>query len=1500
MPFSFVVIGEESLTVRCAELLVERGHEARAVVAESPAVRAWAEKQDVRALRPSELHALQGLAPFDYLLSIVNLRMLPKTVLDLPAVAAINFHDGPLPRHAGVNAPFWALIEGDTSFGISWHLMETDADTGPVLESRSFAIDPEETGLSINLKCFEAAYDSFEGLLPRLEARNLVGTDQDLSARSYHGATDRPVGAGVIDFAAPAREITTLVRALDFGSYKNPIGFAKLWTPAGVVLVTRARSFAQANAVPGRILAIDADGLTIGTASEAVRLDGFRDLDGRTLSPFVAAGALDVAVGDELPSLAAALRDTLSEASRSSARYEGRAANILGSSAVLPLVRPAAQESGRSTRAALLDLSGAALASAFGNLAARLADADVSLWIFGNNGQLHPVVHQLHFTGRPVVFRATQPRPESDAAIRSAIGGSVLARDVHARVGTQHDGDRIALFLGEPPADDLERFDLSLVVDGSGARWDYDASRFRPEDLDTLAETIQAVAATGDLYAIPAAQQRLLSAVNETETSYDTRLTISESFEAVAAAHPERAAVTGAGVTLTYAELNSRANRLAWRLIELGAGPDTLVAVHVERSVDTVTTLLGVLKAGAAYVPVDPTYPESRKRLMIEDSAAPIVVTSRRLTGAVEIPGVALVTLEDAVAGHGSAPNLQQPASSENLAYVIYTSGSTGRPKGVMLTHRNAQNFFAGMDARIGKDPSTWLAVTSISFDISILELLWTVTRGCTVVVNGAVAEQKAASPAFSLFFFASEGGEGRAAYDLVLKASKFADENGFEAVWTPERHFHAFGGAFPNPSVMSAAIAATTSRVKIRSGSCVLPLHSPIRVAEEWSVVDNLSGGRVGVSFAAGWQPDDFVFNPAYFGFAKQAMLRDIPVVQALWRGEARTFPGPGRDISVRVLPRPVQAELPTWITSAGDPETFRIAGEMGANILTHLLGQSVESVAERVRTYREAWAAAGHQGSGIVTLMLHTHIGDDEDEVRDAVREPMIRYLGSSVGLIKQFASSFPTFKSLPQGDDPNELLNALPPEELRELLEIAFERYYETSGLFGTPERAKETAQRIHEAGVDEIACLVDFGLPDEAVFAGLEKLGAVMREVQGTFAAPDDSVAALIRDHRVTHLQCTPSMAALLLADPANRAAFKDLQLLMVGGEALPGDLAAELVAAAGGRVMNMYGPTETTIWSTTSPVGGQEANCPIGAPIANTSVYILDRAQRQLPLGMAGELWIGGEGVARGYLQRPELTEERFRPDPYSVTPGARMYRTGDLVRIRPDGILEFLGRLDQQVKVRGYRIEPGEIEAALRALPGVVEAAVIAREDSPGDQRLVAYLVAGTAEKPADTTLRQALGASLPEYMVPTNFVWMESLPLTPNAKLDRKALPAPSAISSAPIPAPSPTAAVHAADSGPRDFVAATWRTVLQTPDVPLDRSFFDLGGNSLLLLQVHKRLKEHHPALRLTDLFKYPTVGDLAAHLADNVASTTTGQDAMNRANARRAALARRPVTV
>ncbi len=308
---------------------------------------------------------------------------------------------------------------------------------------------------------------------------------------------------------------------------------------------------------------------------------------------------------------------------------------------------------------------------------------------------------------------------------------------------------------------------------------------------------------------------------------------------------------------------------------------------------------LAIQKAGGAYVPMDPAYPADRLALYAEDSAAPVIVTQSDLAARFTAETLCLDT--DGRLAQAADTNPTSGVTPEDVAYMIYTSGSTGRPKGVQVEHRNVINFFTGMDDRLGTTPGTWLAVTSLSFDISVLELFWTLARGFKVVISSdenraLVSSGRIASAQkmdFSLYYWGNDDGQGPKKYELLLEGAKFADSHGFTAVWTPERHFHAFGGPYPNPSVTGAAIAAVTRNLSVRAGSCVVPLHHPARIAEEWAVIDNLTNGRTGIAIASGWQPEDFVLRPENAPpNNKTAMFAAADQVRRLWRGEGVDFP--------------------------------------------------------------------------------------------------------------------------------------------------------------------------------------------------------------------------------------------------------------------------------------------------------------------------------------------------------------------------------------------------------------------------------------------------------------------------------------------------------------------------------------------------------------------------------------------------------------------------------
>ncbi|HET9165636.1 MAG TPA: MupA/Atu3671 family FMN-dependent luciferase-like monooxygenase [Candidatus Angelobacter sp.] len=343
----------------------------------------------------------------------------------------------------------------------------------------------------------------------------------------------------------------------------------------------------------------------------------------------------------------------------------------------------------------------------------------------------------------------------------------------------------------------------------------------------------------------------------------------------------------------------------------------------------------------------------------------------------------------------------------------------------------------------------------------------------------------------FSIFFFSADGNaEEDQRYRLLLESARFADANGFAAVWTPERHFQAFGGLYPNPSVLSAALAMITQHVQIRAGSLVLPLHNPVRVAEDWALVDNLSHGRVGISFATGWHEHDYVIAPANFEDRRELMFQNISLVRRLWAGDDVEIAGVGgKKVAVKTLPRPIQKELPFWVTVAST-RTWQRAGEVGANVLT-AFSTSLEELRQNIAGYRKARMKNGHDPrTGIVSLMLHTYVGTDLEQVREIVKEPMKAYLQTYINQFRPMVGENIVDPSSP---------------EMQSLIDAVFDHYFEQSSLLGTPDKCAAVIEKVAAAGVNDLACLLDFGLDHETTMEGLKHLAELRQSMQPQVAA-----------------------------------------------------------------------------------------------------------------------------------------------------------------------------------------------------------------------------------------------------------------------------------------------------------------------------------------------------------------------------------------------------------
>lgn len=347
----------------------------------------------------------------------------------------------------------------------------------------------------------------------------------------------------------------------------------------------------------------------------------------------------------------------------------------------------------------------------------------------------------------------------------------------------------------------------------------------------------------------------------------------------------------------------------------------------------------------------------------------------------------------------------------------------------------------------------------------------------------------------FGVYFFAANDrvpfGQR---YDFILDVARTIDQYGFTAIWTPERHFAEFGGSFPNPSVLSAALATVTNRIELRAGSVVLPHHHPVRIAEEWALVDQLSKGRVALCCATGWHKGDFVFYPENYANRRTLTFDNIKVLRDLWAGRPVAFPGvDGQPVQVVTYPRPFRSVLPIWLVHSSSTETWVKAGELGANVLTLL--DSFDRIKTKIQLYRESLARHGHDpDAGIVTVGLHTYVADDEDAVRRLVSTPVKEYLRTFLAQRRSDAAAGGGSR------DPK-------PDEIEMIAAETFEDMYSSRSLLGTVPKCAEVVEAVRAIGADEIACLIDFGLPFTRVLGGLSRLN----ELRRMFAAVDPNPA-----------------------------------------------------------------------------------------------------------------------------------------------------------------------------------------------------------------------------------------------------------------------------------------------------------------------------------------------------------------------------------------------------
>lgn len=751
-----IVIGDGSLPLQCGDILLARGHTIAALVATNADARAWATQRAVRRL-DEDADLIQQLAheSVDFLFSIVNARILRADTCAIARRGAINYHDALLPRYAGVYATTWAIMAGEHEHGITWHDVAETVDAGRIYLQRVVSIAPDETTMTLDVKCYEAATTSFVELLEGLEQNTITPRLQLLANRSYFGRHRRPPAAATINWDQPAAMVSAFVRALDFGMRPNPIAVPKVWL-RGVPYACRTIQLmhAVATAAPGTIVTIDEGGFVVAARDHLMRIPTLSTLHGDAVN----LASLDVHPGEQLAGPTSADAARIDARMAHAARYEPLWIRRLAESHAPVL--PAAQVNA-TAHASTGHLSGrdgvtvqlphvpiehahsnddATLVAALAVYLTRIADdAPVDITLSTTPASTREAtpgsddhLFMASFPLRCEVDLAVSLRdivPAIRHQLRELRTQAPIARDVGARYPSLRNGvvESSLLFI--------------IAPDGQSATFDFAVTFATRDVMCRIAEHLEALLADAVLHSSRSAGELeimshtertlVLHTWNDTRVSYPRDTTIAELFTRAATAAPDAVAIVEEHAQHTYRALDERANQLAHRLQRLGVTADTVVGHCVERSADAIVAMLGILKAGGAYLPFDAANPSSRLAYMLADSDVRIVVTSAHAVAALPADTPRdIVFVDDLSTRDERTDTPVSDAGAESVAYVMYTSGSTGRPKGVAVTHRGVvrlvsnttYTYFGAADVRLGLAP--------LAFDASTFEIWGALLNG--------------------------------------------------------------------------------------------------------------------------------------------------------------------------------------------------------------------------------------------------------------------------------------------------------------------------------------------------------------------------------------------------------------------------------------------------------------------------------------------------------------------------------------------------------------------------------------------------------------------------------------------------------------------------------------------------------------------------------------------------------------------------------------------------
>lgn len=1158
-------MGDSPLTLQCAKIILEERHQLLGVISFSPQIKSWCAAHSILHINGiKEFEEQCNAQSFDVLFSIVNGAILSAKSLKLPRHYAINYHNSPLPKYAGLYATSWAIMNGEHQHAVSWHVMEEVIDAGPIVQQAVFPVEEDETAFSLNIKCYEHAVASFRQLINEIATNNLTLAPQNASVRSYYGLKDKPPHFGFISWKQPAEAIDRLCRALTFGdNYSNQLATPKILINNTIFVIKAHKQLKSSSGLnPGHIIHASDGFLQIATTTEDIALLEVTTLDG-TPCPIetlvqryglTVAATLDDLDADQLAHIQLSLAHnpkieefwvntwlhSTPQTEFLSPVYQLN--DIVHNPYPITLIPEYLQtqlsQRGHApkTRQNLLltvILIYLYRLNHYKNLTVGFTNEplnDLSAKSYGFLSHEIPVTS--HFDDHLSVHEALT---KLSTDLNHLEQKHTFISDIFIRYPELNqlanciEVGIYCIATNKPIAPSTKPLNIYFFEDCSGF---YLSSHATDSSHDFLKQMpLHLLTLLHDALANPhkklselsflsrEERNKLLVEWNNTQVNYDKSKLLHHYIEEQVCQTPHNIAVRFAEQSLTYSELNQKANKVAHYLRNQGVSANHVVGICIHRSLDMIIGLLGILKAGAAYLPLDPNYPQERIAYMLENSEASLLLTDQELMNSIVLSYHKTRVALHSIANQSSWPQ-DKPLPCQNpsdLAYVIYTSGSTGKPKGVAITHQAICNHMLWMQNHYAfSESDVVLQKTSFSFDASVWEFFMPLMVGATLVI---------------------------------------APDN---------------------------AHASTEKMI--------------------------------------------------------------------------------------------------------------------------HLVQQYEVSVLQ------------------LVPSMLKELVTTDGFELCTSLKH-----------------------------------------------------------------------------------------------VFCGGEVL---THETMTTFFKHNKS----------------------------------------------------------GAQLHNLYGPTEATIDTVSHTYTTPTEMSLIGRPISNTKVYVLDKHQQLVPAGLIGELYIAGDGLALGYIKNPQATEKQFITNPFAPTQHQRLYKTGDLVKWNAEGLLEYHGRIDNQVKIRGHRIELNEVESAIEKIPAVYQCIVTPYTNQDKSLSLSAYLVLEPDSSLNISDIRIQLNQTLPEYMIPGRFFVVERFATTPGGKLDRTNIPTPiEKLGLAPHNEVPSTAIEHE--------LKEYWCTTLKIKAVGIHDDFFALGGNSLSAMQIIGLIQEKLSIqLTIRALFDYPTIHVLAKAIEQKQKERTIEEHEVN----------------